>query len=139
MKRRETGKILLGTVHGDIHDLGKNLFGMVMTCHGFKVIDIGVDIPPEEFVSQSLMRKPDIIGLSGLLTIAFDSMRETVTLLKNSEDPQIAKTPIILGSSLLKSETCKYIGADYWTKTAMAGVNMCKQIIAEQKTLKPAE
>ena len=117
----ESGEILLGTVHGDIHDLGKNLFGMMMACHGFKVFDIGVDVPPEEFVRQAGVLKPHIIGLSGLLTTAFDSMQETVALLKNAEDREVAQIPIIVGSSLLKSETCKSIGADYWTRTAISG------------------
>lgn len=132
MEGQESGKILLGTVSGDIHDLGKNLFGMMMSCHGFKVIDVGVDVPPEEFVRQAALLKPHFIGLSGLLTTAFDSMRETVSLLKNADDPEVAQIPIIIGSSLFKSETCETIGADYWTRTAISGVNICKQILAEQ-------
>lgn len=137
MKGEETGEILLGTVHGDIHDLGKNIFGMMMTCHGFKVTDIGVDVPPEEFVRQAGEKRPDIIGLSGLLTIAFDSMRDTVGLIKKNDDNRIASTPIIIGSSLIKAETCKFIGADYWTRSAISGVNLCKQIIAGQKASVP--
>ncbi len=79
----ESGLILLGTVQGDIHDLGKNLFGLMMKCHGFKVADIGVDVSAEQFCERAAELQPDIIGLSGLLTIAYDSMRETV---KGSKD-----------------------------------------------------
>ena len=105
----------------------------MMSCHGFKVFDIGVDVPPEEFVRQAALLKPHFIGLSGLLTTAFDSMRETVSLLKNAADPEVAQIPIIIGSSLFKSETCETIGADYWTRTAISGVNICKQILAERE------
>ena len=133
MEGKESGEILLGTVYGDIHDLGKKLFGMMMTCHGFKVHDIGVDVPIEEFEKKAAIIKPDIICLSGLLTTAFDAMRETVIRLKNNPDPMIAGLPIIIGGSLHKSETFKYIGADYWANSAISGVNMCKQVISDRK------
>ena len=133
IKGRESGAVLLGTVHGDIHDLGKNLVKMMLTCNGFKVHDLGVDVPPEEFVSKAATLHPDIIGLSGLLTTAFDSMQETVGLIKGSDDPAVASTPVIIGGSLLKADTCKYIGADFWTNSAIAGVGICKRIIAERR------
>ncbi|MGD9212606.1 MAG: cobalamin-dependent protein [Desulfobacteraceae bacterium] len=130
---RKEGSILLGTVHGDIHELGKNLFGLLIKCHGFMVHDLGVDVPAEEFCNKALEFKPDIIGLSGLLTSAHDAMRETVKLIKEHDDPKVAKIPIIIRSSLPESdELNKFIGADYWAGSAMAGVRMCKQIMSKK-------
>ena len=74
-----SGKVLLGTVAGDIHDLGKNIVKMLLTCHKFTVHDIGVDVLPEEFLRKANEIQPDIIGLSGLITSAYDSMRETIS------------------------------------------------------------
>ncbi|MCS7249141.1 MAG: cobalamin-dependent protein [Anaerolineales bacterium] len=76
----ESGVILLGTVEADIHDIGKNNLSLLLTSYGFTVHDLGVDVPPSEFLRQALARHPDIIGLSGLLTSSYDSMRRTVQL-----------------------------------------------------------
>ena len=72
------GKVLLGTVAGDIHDLGKNMASLTFRAFGFTVEDLGVNVPPEDFLEAALRSKPDVIGMSGLLTLAFDSMQETV-------------------------------------------------------------
>ena len=69
--RQASGRVLLGTVQGDIHDIGKDMVGMLLTCHGFTVIDLGVDVPPAEFVEQVSKHKPDIVGLSGVLTASY--------------------------------------------------------------------
>ena len=76
-----SGRVLLGTVAGDIHDLGKNMAALTFRAFGFAVEDLGVNVPPEDFVEAARRFKPDIIGMSGLLTLAFDSMQETVRLL----------------------------------------------------------
>ncbi|MDR3561399.1 MAG: cobalamin-dependent protein, partial [Negativicutes bacterium] len=70
---RSLGKILLGTVAGDIHDVGKNIAGMMLSCHGFAVIDLGIDVPDVEFAKKAVELKPDIVGLSGLITSSFES------------------------------------------------------------------
>ena len=100
----ESGQILLGTVRGDIHDIGKNNLILLLRCHGFTVHDLGVDVPPTEFLAQALALKPEIIGLSGLLTLSYDSMRETVELLRNSADNQLLSTPIIIGGNQLNEQ-----------------------------------
>lgn len=121
-----SGKLLLGTVAGDIHDLGKNIIGILLRSMKSEVYDLGVDVPPAEFVKQAKIINPDIIGLSCLITAAFDSMRETVKLLKRSD----IMTPIIIGGGQISEETNRYIGADYWTDDAAKGIKICQRLLA---------
>ncbi len=126
----ESGQILVGTVQGDIHDIGKNNLTLLLRCYGFTVHDLGVDVPPTEFLKQALALKPEIIGLSGLLTLSYDSMRETVAALRSSTDSQLLSTPIIIGGSQLNEQVRQYVGADYWVTDAMSGVRLCQQLLA---------
>ncbi len=128
----ESGHILLGTVQGDIHDIGKNIFRTMLRCYGFTVTDLGVDVPPADFLDGARQLKPDIIGLSGLLTISYDVMGETVRLVHQASDARLARTPVIIGGGLLNARICALIGADYWAIDAMVGVNLCKQIVGAQ-------
>jgi methanogenic corrinoid protein MtbC1 len=121
-----SGCILLGTVKGDIHDLGKNIVNMLLSCHNFAVHDLGVDVAPATFARQAAQMRPNIVGLSGLLTSAYDAMRETVALLR-AEGYQ---GPIIIGGGQISAEVCQYVGADYWTTDGVAGVELCKRLIA---------
>ena len=123
---RASGCILLGTVAGDIHDLGKNIVNMLLSCHHFAVHDLGVDVAPGTFVQQAAQIQPHIVGLSGLLTSAYDTMRETVASLR-AEGYQ---GPIIIGGGQISEEVCQYVGADYWTTDGVAGVELCKRLIA---------
>ena len=123
---RASGSILLGTVKGDIHDLGKNIVNMLLSCHHFAVHDLGVDVSPATFVEQSAELQPDIVGLSGLLTSAYDAMRETVALLRTHG----YAGPIIIGGGQISEEVCQYVGADYWTTDGVAGIELCKRLIA---------
>jgi methanogenic corrinoid protein MtbC1 len=120
-----SGKILLGTVESDIHDLGKNMFKLLLSCYKVKVHDLGVDVQPEEFLRQAKKLQPDIIGLSGLITKAYDSMRETVSLFRQ-EGYQI---PIVIGGSQLTEEVFHYTGADYWVNEADIGVKLCLRLL----------
>jgi methanogenic corrinoid protein MtbC1 len=126
----ESGTILLGTVKGDIHDIGKNNLSMLLTCYGFSIRDLGVDVPPSEFLVQAIALKPDIVGLSGLLTSSYDAMKETINLIKRSGDPTIASLPIVIGGNQLNEQVCRYVGADYWVNDAMSGVRLCQQLLA---------
>lgn len=125
----ESGVILLGTVEGDIHDIGKNNLSLLLTSYGFTVYDLGVDVPPNEFLRQALARQPDIIGLSGLLTSSYDSMRRTVQLLRSAQDSKVVKTPIIIGGNQLNEQVCQYVGADAWVNDAMSGVRWCQRLL----------
>ena len=130
----ETGTILLGTVQGDIHDLGKNLFGLLAKCHGFTVYDLGVDVPAETFCRKALELKPNIIGLSCLLKTAYDSMKDTVEQIKAY--PGLNHRSIIIRASLYEiPDFNEQIGADYWCNSAMSGVYLCKEIMAGQSNL----
>ena len=125
----ESGTILLGTVKGDIHDIGKNNLSMLLTCYGFSVHDLGVDVPPSEFLLQAMQIRPNIIGLSGLLTSSYDTMKETIDLLRISGDTAVAGIPIIIGGNQLNEQVCRYVGADFWVNDAMTGVRLCQDVL----------
>jgi methanogenic corrinoid protein MtbC1 len=121
-----SGCVLLGTVQGDIHDLGKNIVNMLLSCHNLVVHDLGVDVSPITFAEQVAQVQPDIVCLSGLLTSSYDAMRETVALLR----AQGYQGAIVIGGGQLSEEVFQYVGADYWTTDAMAGVELCKRLVA---------
>jgi dimethylamine corrinoid protein len=123
-----SGCILLGTVAGDIHDLGKNIVNMLLSCHDFVVHDLGVNVSPTAFAEQTAQVQPHIVGLSGLLTSSYDAMRETVALLRARE----YQGPIIIGGGQLNEKVCEYVGADHWTTDAGEGVELCQRLISEQ-------
>jgi methanogenic corrinoid protein MtbC1 len=126
-----SGRILLGTVQGDIHDIGKNIQGTLLSCHGFTVYDLGVDVPPARFLAQARKVEPDIIGLSGLLTSSYDVMRDTVALIRNASVPKLADVPIIIGGTSINEQVCRYVGADYWIVNSMEGVRLCQRLLAD--------
>ena len=123
-----SGRILLGTVEGDIHDLGKNIVNMLLSCHNFVVHDLGVDVPPSVFAEQAAQVQPHIVGLSGLLTISYDAMRETIALLRE----QGYQGPTIIGGGQLSEMVCQYVEADHWITDAVSGVELCHQLMSEQ-------
>lgn len=124
-----SGRVLLGTVSGDIHDIGKNMFGMLLICHGFEVIDLGVDVPPETFAAMAVEMEPDIVGLSGLITASFESMKDTVSVLRRKSQEHSISFPIIIGGGMIDDQVRQYVGADYWMPDAMAGVRLCQDIL----------
>lgn len=127
---KSVGRVLLGTVAGDIHDIGKNMAGMLLACHGFTVLDLGVDVPPAEFAARACEIKPDIIGLSALLTAAYESMKDTVALVRQEAAKLDLSFPIIIGGGMIDEQVCRYIDADYWVSDAMSGVRLCQRLMA---------
>jgi methanogenic corrinoid protein MtbC1 len=123
---KASGRILLGTVKGDIHDLGKNIVSVLLSCHNFAVHDLGVDVPPTTFAEQAAQFLPHVVGLSGLVASAYEAMRDTVVLLR----AQGYGGPIVIGGGQLNEKVCEYVGADYWTTDAVAGVELCSRLIA---------
>ncbi|MCR4406008.1 MAG: cobalamin-dependent protein [Anaerolineae bacterium] len=121
-----SGRILLGTVAGDIHDLGKNIVNMLLSCHNFAVYDLGVNVSPTTFAEQAAQVHPHLIGLSGLLTSSYQAMHETVALLR----AQGYHGPIVIGGGQLSEEVCRYVGADDWTTDAVTGVELCQRLVA---------
>jgi methylmalonyl-CoA mutase cobalamin-binding domain/chain len=124
-----SGRVLVGTVSGDIHDIGKNMFGMLLSCHGFEVIDLGADVPPDVFAAKVVEVKPDFVGLSGLITASFEMMKETVTALQKEAKEHELSFPIIIGGGMIDDQVCQYVGADYWVPDAMAGVRLCEELL----------
>ena len=123
-----SGRFLLGTVEGDIHDLGKNIVNMLLSCHNLVVNDLGVNVSPTAFAEQATQMRPHLVGLSGLLTSSYDAMRETVALLR----ARGYQEPIIIGGGQLSEEVCQYVGADHWTTDAVTGVELCQGLMSGQ-------
>jgi methanogenic corrinoid protein MtbC1 len=123
------GKIILGTVAGDIHDVGKNIAGMILSSHGFTVIDLGIDVPDVEFAKKAVELQPDIVGLSGLITASFESMKSTTAALRSISKIYALHFPILIGGGIVNEEVCRYTGADYWITDIMKGVQLCEEII----------
>jgi len=118
------GKVLLGTVKGDIHDIGKDIFRGMMEANGFEVIDVGVDVPKELFIKKFKEYKPDILGLSGVLTNTVETMKEIVDAFVGAEIRSEIK--IIAGGNHLTEKVCEFIGADSFANDAPAGVKVCR-------------
>jgi methylmalonyl-CoA mutase cobalamin-binding domain/chain len=127
-----SGRVLVGTVSGDIHDIGKNMFGMLLSCHGFEVIDLGVDVPPNVFAAKAMEAKPDVVGLSGLITASFEMMKETVAALRKEAMEHGLTFPIIIGGGMIDNQIRQYVGADYWMPDAMAGVRLCEELLGNR-------
>jgi methanogenic corrinoid protein MtbC1 len=116
------GGALIGTVEGDIHDAGKDLFQILLTVHGFTVHDLGVNVPAAEFIARAREIRPDVIGLSCLIINAHNAMKETIALVR--ADEAINKIPVIIGGQV-NDDVCKYVKADHWATDAMDGVRWC--------------
>jgi 5-methyltetrahydrofolate--homocysteine methyltransferase len=119
------GKVLIGTVEGDIHDIGKDIVVFMLDVNGFDVLDLGVDVPPEKFVEAIKDFKPQVVGLSGFLTLAFDAMKDTVEAIKKAG--QRDKVKIMIGGGQISEEIRKHTGADAYGKDAMVGVSLAKE------------
>jgi len=119
--------ILIGTVEGDVHDIGKSLVASLLQGQGFEVIDLGSDVPVEVFVQKAKEIKPDIIGLSGLLTMSISKMHETIILLKKADIP----SKIIIGGGVVSKQSCAMIGADDCAKDGYEGIRKIKKILSE--------
>ena len=119
------GKVLIGTVEGDIHDIGKNIVTFMLDVNGFDVLDLGVDISPQKFVETIGDFQPQVVALSGFLTLAFDAMKDTVTAIEAAGLRDDVK--IMVGGGQVNEEISKYAGADAYGKDAVAGVSLTKK------------
>jgi methylmalonyl-CoA mutase cobalamin-binding domain/chain len=124
-----SGRVLLGTVSGDIHDIGKNMVGTLLSCYGFTVIDLGVDVSPAVFAEKAIEARPDLVGLSGLITASFEMMKETIAALREKASAHGLDFPIIVGGGMIDEQVCHYVGADYWVTDAMSGVRLCQKLM----------
>jgi trimethylamine corrinoid protein len=125
--QKRLGKFLLATVAGDIHDIGKDIVAFMMDISGFEVIDLGIDVPKEKIVARIKETQPQIVGLSGFLTLAFDSMKETIDAIKAAGLRD--KVKIMIGGGQIDEEVRKYTGADGYRPDAVAAVALAKEWI----------
>jgi methylmalonyl-CoA mutase cobalamin-binding domain/chain len=128
------GTVLIATVRGDIHDLGKNIVIMMLRSYGIVVYDLGVDVAPDEVGRRAVELRPDIVGLSGLLTVASDGMKATVEAVRAGETEMGRRVPIIIGGGIVDEQTAGWTGADLWANDASRGVRLIREAIAAARS-----
>jgi methanogenic corrinoid protein MtbC1 len=121
---KKLGKVLIGTVHGDLHDIGKNIVTFMLDINGFEVKDIGIDVPIKTFIKEITAYQPDVVGLSGFLTLAFDSMKETISAFE--AEGMRDKFKIMIGGGQIDDTVRGYTGADAFGVNAVEAVHLCK-------------
>lgn len=123
------GSILIGTIEGDIHDIGKNLAGSVLLAAGFEVHNLGVDVAPEIFLAETLNRKPDIVGISMLLYTCYPHLKRAVELLKTMVPTGYKRPKVIIGGGALEKKSYIKLGADAWATDISKLVDLCSQLV----------
>jgi len=121
------GKVIVGTVKGDLHDIGKNLVGMLMEGAGFQVIDLGIDVPSEKFVEAVKSQKPNVVGLSALLTTTMPKMKEVIESLVEAGVRKSVK--VMVGGAPVTEKFAKDIGADGYAPDAASAVEKARELI----------
>mgnify|MGYP001043001410 CR=1 FL=1 len=116
------GKVLLGTVAGDIHDIGKDVVKFMLEANGFEVMDLGVDVPSKKFIDSINEFKPNVLALSGFLTLAFDSMKEIIETIEKKGLRNSVK--IMIGGGTVDDHIVEYVGADAYGESAVDAVNL---------------
>jgi len=129
-KTARLGKVVLGSVAGDIHDIGKDIVKFMLDVNGFEVLDLGVDVAPERFVEAIREVQPKVVGMSALLTTVFESMKNTVAAIKDAGLREDVK--IMIGGGTVSEEVRAYSGADAYGKDAVAAVNLAKAWVTEK-------
>ena len=119
------GKVIIATVKGDVHDIGKNIVKVIMENYGFEMIDLGKDVSPEKILETAIENDVKIVGLSALMTTTLKSMEETIVLLKEN----IPDCRILVGGAVLTEEYAEKIGADYYCKDAMKSVEAARDAV----------
>jgi len=122
-------KMVLGTVKGDIHNLGKDILAVLLKASGFEVYDLGINIPPDDFVRKLQETGASILGLSGLITPSFESIKETVAAVEVAGLRK--KVKIIIGGGVVDDLVREYTGADAFSTDAMEGIGLCKRLAKE--------
>jgi 5-methyltetrahydrofolate--homocysteine methyltransferase len=124
---KKVGSIIIGTVAGDIHDLGKNIVAALFSAHGFDVVDLGVDVPNQKFIDKVKEIKPDILGLSALMTSTIPKQRELINLLKSSGLRD--KVKVMIGGAAVNEDYARDIGADGYAENANDAVVKAKTLV----------
>ena len=131
VQEKKINKIVLGTVAGDIHDIGLNIVEFMLDTNGFEVFNLGVDVPPQKFVEKTRETGAPIVALSGFLTLAFDSMKDTIKAMETAGLRNQVK--IMIGGGQIDEQVKNYTGADAWGRDAMEAVNLAKNWTAGAK------
>lgn len=129
MKRETAGVIIIGTVKGDIHDIGKNIVATLLTIDGFDVIDLGVDVAADKFIEAIIKHKPSILAMSALLTMTAPEQRKVIDALKKEGIRD--KVKVIIGGAAITQEFADDIGADGYDPTAAGAVNLARRLTGE--------
>jgi methanogenic corrinoid protein MtbC1 len=124
VQTKRLGKVIVGTVAGDIHDIGKDIVVFMLDVSGFEVYDLGVDVPVQRFIDKINETHAPVVALSGFLTLAFDSMKKTVDAISTAGLRDSVK--IMIGGGQIDEAIKKYTGADAYGRDAMAGVSLAK-------------
>jgi methanogenic corrinoid protein MtbC1 len=125
------GTVIMGTVKGDIHNLGKDIVINMLKAANFAVIDLGVDVSPQTFVAKLRSSGARVVGMSGLLTLTFDSMKETVESIRTAGLRDRVK--IMIGGRPVNASVCRYVGADDWSTDAQKAVRLAREWIAPKE------
>ncbi len=122
--QKKFGKVVIGTVEGDIHDIAKNIVAFMLDINGFEVTDLGVDVPPMKFVEATRQTGAKVVALSGFLTLAYDPMKATVEALKAAG---LKDVKVMIGGGQIDEQIRQFTGADGWGRDAVAAVKMANQ------------
>ena len=132
VKLKKLGKVVIGTVRGDLHDIGKNIVAMMLNAAGFEVIDLGADVPPEKFVEAARENDANIVAMSALLSVTMPEMKVVIDELKKAGLRD--KVKVIVGGAPVTEEYAKEIGADGYGENAIEGVRICKSWMTRQNS-----
>jgi len=119
----------MATVKGDIHDIGKNIVITLLDAHGFAVVDLGVDVDPERVIQAVVGERPDVLGLSCLLTTGFESLRETIALTRERTADWERRLPVVIGGTAIDQRTADFVGADGWCSDAADGLAVVHSLV----------
>jgi methanogenic corrinoid protein MtbC1 len=122
---KKDAKVIVGTVQGDIHDIGKDIVVFMLDVNGFDVYDLGIDVPPQAFVDEITKVQPEVVALSGFLTLSYDSMKATVEAIEAAGQRNSVK--IMIGGGVVDDQVREYAGADAYGLDAMAAIALAKQ------------
>jgi methanogenic corrinoid protein MtbC1 len=126
---QDTRQVVIATVKGDIHDIGKNIAVTLLEARGFIVVDLGVDVAPELVADAVVAERPDVLGLSCLLTTGFETLRETIGLVRERTADWEQRLPVVIGGTAVDQHTAEYAGADGWCTDAADGIAVVHSLL----------
>jgi methanogenic corrinoid protein MtbC1 len=126
---QDSRKVVIATVKGDIHDIGKSIAVTLLEARGFTVVDLGVDVDPQVIADTVVAERPDVVGLSCLLTSGFDSLRETIALVRERTADWKQRLPVVIGGTAIDQRSAEYAGADGWCTDAAEGIAIVHSLL----------